>query len=69
MVCSPGVDDLWYILDGEAPPHLEEHFNTIDEEKDNHDKHEAGVAAIEDMSIKFMVFILRPEENKFRNEE
>ena len=37
--------------------------------EDDNNEHEASVAAIEDMSVEFVILILRPEKNKLRDEE
>ena len=55
--CSsiPGVDNLWNPLDGEPPSDFEEDFDPVDEEEDDHDEHQACIAAVEDVTVELMV--------------
>ena len=40
---------------GEAPSDFEEDFDPVDEKEDDHDEHQARVAAIEDVTVELVV--------------
>ena len=51
----PWVYNLWNPLYGETPSDFEEDLDPIDEEEDDDDEHQAGVAAVEDVTVELMV--------------
>ena len=66
---SSWIDNFWYILNGEATSNFEETFDSVNEEKDDNDEHETGIAAVKDVSVELMMLILCPQQNKLRNEQ
>lgn len=66
---SSWIDNFWYILNGEATSNFEENFDSVNEEKDDNDEHETGIAAVKDVSVELMMLILCPQQNKLRNEQ
>jgi hypothetical protein len=41
--------------------YLEEDFHSVDEEEDDHDEHEDGVAAVEDVSVELTILVFDPD--------
>ena len=41
--------------------YFEEDLNSVDEEKDDNDEHEEGVAAVEDVSVELALFMFNPD--------
>ena len=46
-------------------PYLEEDLNSVDEEKDDNDEHEEGVAAVEDVGVELTLFMFYPDLKNF----
>ena len=64
-ISDPGLD----ALHRNNPSYLKEYFDAINEEKYDHYKHKERITSIEDMGVKMHVFMAKPYQDQFRDQQ